>query len=45
MSEELRDTLRFTRTSIERKIYFLGWLNRKLEALNVNGFPVLVSEG
>ena len=42
MSEELRETLRFTRTSIERRIYFLGWLNRRLGALNVNGFPVLV---
>ena len=42
MSEELRDVLRFTRSSIERKIYFLGWLNRRLAALNVNNFPVLV---
>ncbi|MCL2011093.1 MAG: hypothetical protein FWG71_11205, partial [Synergistaceae bacterium] len=42
MSEELRDVLRSAGTSIERKIYFLGWLNRKLAALNVNDFPVLV---
>jgi hypothetical protein len=40
--EELRDALRFTRTSIERKLYFLGWLNRKLSELNVTDFPVLV---
>jgi hypothetical protein len=40
--EELRDVLRFTRTSIERKLYFLGWLNRKLGELGVTDFPVLV---
>ena len=42
MSEELRDVLRSAGTSIERKIYFLGWLNRRLAALSVNDFPVLV---
>ena len=42
MSEELRDVLRSAGNSMERKIYFLGWLNRKLAALNVNDFPVLV---
>ncbi|MDR2178941.1 MAG: hypothetical protein LBP21_01405 [Synergistaceae bacterium] len=42
MEEELRDALKFARTSIERKLYFLGWLNRTLEKLNVNNFPVLV---
>ncbi|MDR1580575.1 MAG: UbiD family decarboxylase [Synergistaceae bacterium] len=40
--EELRDALRFTRTSVERKLYFLGWLNRKLGELDVTDFPVLV---
>ena len=29
-------------TSIEHKLYFLGWLNRKLKALGVNSYPVLV---
>jgi hypothetical protein len=42
LSEELRNVLRLAGTSIERKLYFLGWLNRKLAALNVNSFPVLV---
>ena len=40
--EGLRDSLQFARTSIERKIYFLGWLNRRLAAFNVGNFPVLV---
>ena len=42
MLGELRDVLRSARASIERKICFLGWLNRRLAALNVNDFPVLV---
>lgn len=42
MEEKLRDALRLARTSVERKLYFLGWLNRTLEKLNVRDFPVLV---
>ena len=38
----LRDTLKLAGTSIERRIYFLGWLNRKLKEMDVNNFPVLV---
>jgi hypothetical protein len=41
-TEELREALLLARTSIERKLYFLGWLNRKLGELNVSDFPVLV---
>ena len=42
MPEELRNALRLAGTSIERKIYFLGWLNRRLAASNARDFPVLV---
>ena len=40
--EDLRDALKLAGTTIERKINFLGWLNRKLKEMDVNNFPVLV---
>jgi hypothetical protein len=39
---DLIEVLRNAGSSIERKLFFLGWLNRKLEELRVNDFPVLV---
>jgi hypothetical protein len=42
MTEELVEVLRNAGSSIERKLFFLGWLNRKLEELRVNNFPILV---
>ena len=40
--DELKNILEPVESPIERKLYFLGWLNRQLAALNVNDFPVLV---
>ena len=42
MLEELQDIFKSIESQIERKLYFLGWLNCQLAALNVNRFPVLV---
>jgi hypothetical protein len=42
MTEELVEVLRNARSSIERKLFFLGWLNRKLEELRVHDLPILV---
>jgi hypothetical protein len=42
MDKELYDTLNLIGEPVERKLYFLGWLNRKLEEMNVNNYPVLV---
>ena len=39
---ELADVLRRAGSQIERKLYFLGWLNKKLEETGAKDFPVLV---
>ena len=39
---DLADILRRANSQIERKLYFLGWLNKKLEATGAKDFPVLV---
>ena len=41
MLEELQDILKSVENPIERKLFFLGWLNRQLKAFNVKDFPVL----
>ena len=39
---ELQELLKPIERPIQRKLYFLGWLNRKLKALNIKQRPVLV---
>jgi hypothetical protein len=42
MSRELHKLLKKAQESIDRKLFFLGWLNRQLEAKKIYDLPVLV---
>ena len=39
---ELRDILNEARSLTERKLLFLGWLNRRLGERGAHRFPILV---
>lgn len=40
--DNLVDLLALAKSPLERKMFFLGWLNKRLEAQGVRDFPVLV---
>ena len=42
LDKTLADTLKNASSDIERKLYFLGWLNERLAELGSREFPVLV---